>query len=148
MVKDRNSRRQAIARVAGDPQLVVLGYQFDAAVAKLLSMEMHDPDSVEANSRLESLLASMEPIEREIMALPARTMAGLAVKARLAAHIVSNYWDVPLERLDLDARAFRLLVDAVCAVAGVSLPFSPPTGLAVSRGELVGQRRAAAPDPS
>jgi hypothetical protein len=50
-------------------------------------------------------------------------IAGVAVKARVAAHVVSNYWDVPLDQLDLDAKAFRLLVEAVCNVAGTSLPF-------------------------
>jgi hypothetical protein len=55
-------------------------------------------------------------------------MAGIAVKARVAAHIVSNYWDVPLDRLDIDARAFRLLVEAVFSAAEVSLPFLSDSG--------------------
>jgi hypothetical protein len=65
----------------------------------------------------------MEPLEHAILATPADVIEDIAVKARLAAHLASNYWEVPSDRLDLEARAFRLLVEAVCDVAGVSLPF-------------------------
>jgi hypothetical protein len=103
-----------------DDKLLALGRQFDVALAKLLSLQMSDADAI---GRIEQCLAGMEPIERAILAIPADGMAGVAIKARVAAHVVSNYWDVPLDHLDLDARAFRLLVEAVCSVAGVSLPF-------------------------
>jgi hypothetical protein len=105
--------------------LLALGRQFDAALAKLLSLQMRDADAIRG---VEAFLARMEPIERAILAIPADSLAGVAVKARVAAHVVSNYWDVPLDRLDLDARAFRLLVEAVCSVAGTSLPFPAGAG--------------------
>ena len=87
---------------------------------QLTSLEMNEVAPV---GRIEAFLASIEPLERAILATPANGIAGIAVKARVAAHIVSNYWDVPLDSLDLDARAFRILVEAVCRAAGVSLPF-------------------------
>jgi hypothetical protein len=115
----RRSVRRTRRRRRDDAELRVLGQQFDAAIRRLGSLETNEAAPI---SRIEAFLASMEPLERAILAMPADGMAGIAVKARVAAHIVSNYWDVPLDRLDLDARAFRLLVEAVCNAAGVSLP--------------------------
>jgi hypothetical protein len=103
-----------------DAELRALGQKFDAAVRRLASLEMNHAAPI---SRIEGFLASMESLERAILATPAKSIAGIAVKARVAAHIVSNYWDVPLDRLDLDARAFRHLVESVCSAAEVSLPF-------------------------
>jgi hypothetical protein len=123
-----------------DDELLVLGRQFDAALAKLLSLQMRDADAI---GRIEQFLAGMEPIERAILAIPADGMAGVAVKARVAAHVVSNYWDVPLDRLDLDARAFQLLVEAVCSVAGVSLPFPAEAGTAHAPSDDLGGAGAA-----
>jgi hypothetical protein len=113
--------RRSPRRRRDDAELRALGRQFDAAMRRLGSLETNEAAPI---SRIEEFLASMEPLERAILATPADGMAGIAVKARVAAHIVSNYWDVPLDRLDLDARAFRLLVEAVCSAAEVSLPFS------------------------
>jgi hypothetical protein len=115
----RKTSRAARPR-RNDAELLALGRQFDAALTKLLSLQMCD---VAAVDRIETFLAGMESIERAILTIPADGVAGVAVKARVAAHVVSNYWDVPLNQLDLDARAFRLLVEAVCNVAGTSLPF-------------------------
>jgi len=123
----RRKASRAARKRRDDAELLALGRQFDAALAKLLSLQMRDPDAI---GPIEAFLAHMEPIERAILAMPADSMAGVAVKARVAAHVVSNYWDVPLDRLDLDARAFRHLVEAVCSVAGVSLPFRSDAGTA------------------
>jgi hypothetical protein len=84
-----------------------------------LTVQTRTPKSI---WRTEELLAQMEPIERAILALPAAGMEGVAVKARVAAQVVSNYWDIPLDRLDLDAKVLRLLIEAICSVAGLSLP--------------------------
>ena len=69
------------------------------------------------------MLGRLEPIERAIMATPARTVAGLGVKARDAAYVMSEYWDAPIDKIDSDARAVRLLIEAVCGSAGLFLPF-------------------------
>jgi hypothetical protein len=131
MGKNHKSRRRKSPRLGlqrrDDAELLALGQQFDAALAKLLSLQMCDGDA-EAVDRIEAFLARMEPIERAILTIPADSLAGVAVKARVAAHVASNYWDMPLDQLDLDARAFRLLVEAVCGVAGASLPFSSDPG--------------------
>jgi hypothetical protein len=80
-------------------------------------------DDADASRQIESLLGSLEIVEKAIMATPARTIAGLGIKARHVAHVVSEHWDAPLERIDWDGRAVRLLVEAVCQAARVSLPF-------------------------
>lgn len=74
--------------------------------------------------KIESVLARLEPVEQAIMATPARTIAGLGIKARHAAYVVSEYWDAPIEQIDWDARAVRLLIEAVCKAADVLLPFA------------------------
>ncbi len=89
-----------------------------------------DDDSTPTRA-VESVLCRLEPIEREIMATPARTIVGLGIKAWHAAHVVSEHWNAPIEHVDWDARAIRLLIEAVCEVAGVELPFS-------RRGDLKG----------
>jgi|SRR5665213_1487509 len=56
--------------------------------------------------------ATDEPACR-IMALPARTIAGLAVKARVAKLAASNYWDDPDDDADWDKLIVRKLIDAI-----------------------------------
>jgi len=57
------------------------------------------------------------------MRAPASTIAGLGVKARHAAHVMSQYWEAPIDRIDWDAQAVRLLIEAVCDFAHTPLPF-------------------------
>jgi hypothetical protein len=72
--------------------------------------------------RTEAVLARLYPIEQAIMATPARTITGLGVKARHAAYVVSHYWEAPIDQIDWDARAIRLLIEAVCGLANGPLP--------------------------
>jgi hypothetical protein len=39
------------------------------------------------------------------------------------AYLASQYWSAPINEIDWDAQAVRLLIEAVCKVAGVPLPF-------------------------
>jgi len=119
-----------------DAVLVALGRSFEALSAELATLQQQDGQSAAATcdaksqvaavvvsgvERIEAVLSSLDPIERAIMAIPARTVVGLGVKARHAAHVLSNYWtDVP-ERLDWDARTMRHLIESACSVAGVDL---------------------------
>lgn len=123
MRKNRKSLGQKWipSRGAKDPELQVLGRQFKAATRELIELEA---DASQTVDRIEAHLAAMEPVESAILAMPARGIAGLEVKARVAAHVLSNYWEVPLDRLDFDARVVRLLIDAVFGAAGVSNPLS------------------------
>lgn len=74
--------------------------------------------------KIESVLARLEPVERAIMTTPARTIVGLGIKARHAAYVVAEHWDIPIEQVDWDARAVRLLIEAISEVAGMPLLFS------------------------
>ncbi len=57
------------------------------------------------------------------MRTPASTIAGLGVKARHAAYVVSQYWEEPLDQIDWEAQAVRRLIEAVCEIARTPLPF-------------------------
>ncbi|WP_315783426.1 hypothetical protein [Bradyrhizobium sp. SZCCHNPS1003] len=103
-----------------DSGLIVLGKQFEEAITKIAAL--YDPALPSHLERIESMLADLAPIEQAIMATPARTLAGLGVKARHAAYVVSEHWDAPIDQIDWDARAVRSLIEAVCDVA--SRPFS------------------------
>ena len=83
-------------------------------------------------TQVEAILARLSPIEQAIMATPAVTIVGLGVKARHAAYVMSEYWDAPIDRIDWDARAVRLLIEAVCNVAQVRLPLCEAAGDAQS----------------
>lgn len=116
-----------------DSNLVALGKQFDEAVTRL--RRLYDPACPNRHLQLiESLLVGLEPIEQAIMAIPARTITGLGVKARHAAYVISEHWDAPIDKIDWDARAVRSLIEAVCDVACVSL-WSESDRATYSRGE-------------
>jgi hypothetical protein len=84
-------------------------------------VEGHGDEEV-ATRQIESILARLSPIERAIMQTPARSIEGLGVTARHAAHVVSHYWEAPIDRIDWDAQAMRLLIEAVCDLARSPLP--------------------------
>ena len=81
-----------------------------------------DPDQADRTEKTEAVLARLYPIEQAIMATPARTIRGLGVKARHAAYVLSHYWEAPIDRIDWDARAMRLLIEAICGLANAPLP--------------------------
>jgi len=106
-----------------DLDLLALGRQFEEIAANV--HELHNPASPNDHLELvEAMLGRLEPIERAIMATPARTVAGLGVKARHAAYVMSEYWNAPIDQIDWDARAVRFLIEAVCDVACMPLSFS------------------------
>jgi hypothetical protein len=120
-----------------DATLVALGHKFEALSAELAALQREE-DTVKHTTprdeqlpnessisplgeRIEAVLTRLDPVERAIMTIPAKTVVGLGVKARHAAYVLSNYWaDVP-ERLDWDARTIRLLIESTCTVAGIVL---------------------------
>ena len=131
-----------------DAALLMFEVQFDGLVSELLSAQKLNVESdssslhqrslvrgrllagLEAQSdhdaqtqQIESILARLYPIEQAIVQTPARTIAGLGVKARHAAYVMSHYWESPIDRIDWDARAVRSLIEAVCDFAQTPLPF-------------------------
>jgi len=71
--------------------------------------------------QVEAILVRLYPIEQGILQTRACTIAGLGVKARHAAFVMSQYWEAPIDQIDWDARAVRLLIEAVCDVAHTPL---------------------------
>jgi hypothetical protein len=65
----------------------------------------------------------MSPIGHKIMAWPATTFAGLAIKARVVQDACGHYWDESYRDCDWDRQMVR-------AVNKISLP-SAPRGLEV-----------------
>jgi hypothetical protein len=143
----------AASAAAADAELIALERQFNAISAELLTLQqlcsdplrqcsaerLPDPAPARAyaqkqthnevvTEQMEAILTRLDPIERAIMAAPARTIAGLGVKARHAAYVTSHYWSAPIDKIDWDARAVRLLIEAVCVLARTPLPFRTVSG--------------------
>jgi hypothetical protein len=128
-----------------DSPLLALGDQFNSLLAELtavrdasdastsnsfqrdLQMEASAGTNLDNRTReAEAILARLYPIELTILSTPARTLADLGIKARHAAYVMSEYWETPINQLDWDARTARLLIEAICNLAGMPLPFDEP----------------------
>jgi hypothetical protein len=103
-----------------DSALIALGKQFEEIAGRVRKLQgsASPDDHIE---QIEAILSRLEPVERAIMAMPAHTVAGLGVKARHAKYVMSEYWDAPIDRIGWDARAVRLLIEAVCEAAHMPL---------------------------
>ncbi|CAL74711.1 hypothetical protein BRADO0788 [Bradyrhizobium sp. ORS 278] len=153
MSNDQSANRiEALGRsksaTAGDDRgLLALEAQLDDLVAQLLAAQEANgalitssdpppavPDDASGGTEnalvseaqekcVEAILARLHPIERAIMAAPAYSIVGLGVKARHAAYVMSQYWDGPTDKIDWEAQAIRLLIEAVCEVARTPLSF-------------------------
>jgi hypothetical protein len=131
-----------------DSTLLELDRQFTVLVSELLAVERDNKQRVHndstatdgrcpvnvqldeeaATQRIESVLSRLEEIERGIMLSSAHTIVGLGVKARHAAYVTSEHWNAPTDRIDWDAQAIRLLIEAVCRMAHMPLPFRDREG--------------------
>ena len=125
----------AAAAAAPDVELLALGKQFDQFERQYQQVMERDRPRIErelqlleAQERSEKLdeefgpqsrpdaldiLDMMDAPTRRIMALPTTTLAGLAVKARVARFSCEHFWDEPEEDLDWDELMARKLIDAV-----------------------------------
>jgi hypothetical protein len=62
---------------------------------------------------------NVDPLQERILKLPAFTVAGLAVKARVLGFNKSRAWDREPPDLDYDLAIIRNLVENACALVGV-----------------------------
>lgn len=62
-------------------------------------------------------LDKLDAISREIWRLPATTIAGLAVKARIAKHSASDVWESPNDDTDFSRLAIRHTINALLEIA-------------------------------
>jgi hypothetical protein len=120
----------SVAGHSGDEELLALWRQIEPIAARcreLSKMQDRVTAEIEAlHGKLHDIgcqieaCDSTELIER-IMALPAHTLAGLAVKARVAAIECSNYWTAGDGAGWSDKNA-RAVIEAVLRLAGEPLP--------------------------
>src|SRR5215207_5807482 len=73
-----------------------------------------------AHKRMDAVTDISHPLESRALELPAYTLAGVAVKARiLGAWLHEDVWATPVEERDWDDLVMCNLVEAVCTLAGV-----------------------------
>jgi hypothetical protein len=115
---------QLTAAQEANGELVASSDELPAALSNASGGATENASLSEAQAkRVEAILACLHPIERAIMAAPAYSIVGLGVKARHAAYVMSQCWEEPTEKIDWEARAIRLLIEAVCDVAHTPLSF-------------------------
>jgi hypothetical protein len=115
---------QLVAAQEGNRELIASSDQLPAMPKNATGDDRESASVNEAQAkRVETILARLYPIERAIMAAPAHSIVGLGVKARHAAYVMSQYWEEPTEKIDWEAQAVRLLIEAVCDVARTPLSF-------------------------
>ena len=131
----REAELTAAPALAPDAELLALGKQVDQLERQYHEVMERDRPRIERELQL---LEAQEPFEkldeefgpqsrpdaldildtmdapiRRIMALPVTTLAGLAVKARVARFSCEHFWDEPEEDLDWHELMARKLIDAV-----------------------------------
>ncbi len=104
-----------------EEQFIILAAELDRGGA-----DLGDRDDEYLTAQDEAVLARLDPIERAIMETPAHTIIGLSVKARHLAYVVSEYWEAPIDQIEWQGRAIRLLVEAICNIADAPLHISGP----------------------
>lgn len=65
-------------------------------------------------------VSAMQPLWEQVIAIPATTIAGLAVKARVMRFFCQNYWEESDADADVDVLLCRKLCDAVIDMASRS----------------------------
>jgi hypothetical protein len=113
LLRPDNSTNSDAVLLALETQFVTIAAELDRNI-NCLRRELADEAQLKED---EDVLARLAPIEQAIMETPAYTITGLSVKARHVAHVLSEYWEVPLDQIDWEGRAVRLLVEAICSVA-------------------------------
>jgi hypothetical protein len=93
--------------------------QFDAAIRKINDDVFGAIEKTEQHP--DDIMNESSAVSNAIVAIPAITIAGLSVKARLAAFAASNYWDENDKDADWDHLAVRKLIDAVIGVAAATV---------------------------
>jgi len=141
---DATELRGRVDPACDDSALLTLERQFNEMVADLLTAERVNEelagcsvprsfgqradhldalhDGATRTKEVEAILVRLYPVERAIVQTPARTVVGLGVKARHAAYVMSEHWEAPIDSIDWDAQAVRLLIEAICDFACTPLP--------------------------
>jgi hypothetical protein len=73
----------------------------------------------DADTALEEAYSRTDKLSKVIGTLPARTVEGMAVKARVTALACSHYWSESIKRIDWEDEQARLLVESAFQAAGI-----------------------------
>jgi hypothetical protein len=140
------SRRHLVTTAAALPALAIPALASDAsgsnhAEAELIALgdellslwpefvaardafnESGGPDGRPEEIRYSTVNDELSELDREIMEIPSRTLAGLRVKVMAPIHWMDpGHWDGSFDDLDGDGQAARSLIEAVCAVTDIDL---------------------------
>jgi hypothetical protein len=77
------------------------------------------PPLADADTALDEAYGRTDKLSKVIRTLPARTIGGVAVKARVAALACAHYWRDPIKLIDWEDEQARLLVEATFHAAGI-----------------------------
>jgi hypothetical protein len=132
------SRRHLVTAAAALPALAVPAFAADHPDAELIALgdELQrlwpgylasiaatnsDDDLISDAAWPEYEAIDWETCElaEKIIAVPARTLAGLRVKAIVAIHSSWFLWDQPFDDLDWNQKGARALMEAACSVTGL-----------------------------
>jgi hypothetical protein len=94
------------------------GYNNDQLMAAYIEIEKDLSEGI--GEHPDDAMNDVDGVSRAIVAIPATTIAGLAVKARLAAFANEGSWDDSDEDADCEVLTVRKLVDAVIRLASSS----------------------------
>src|SRR5450631_3158041 len=95
LIRPDNSTNSDAVLLALETQFVTIAAELDRNI-NCLRRELADEAQLKED---EDVLARLAPIEQAIMETPAYTITGLSVKARHVAHVLSEYWEVPLDQI-------------------------------------------------
>jgi hypothetical protein len=91
------------------------------AMEKVVRAELGTEDAIRA---CDEVWRRADIIHRQIIAQPARTLRGIAVKARAAAVLaMPQLWNEPAKDLDWHDEVARKLVESICDAAEMPLPY-------------------------
>jgi hypothetical protein len=76
----------------------------------------------EAHAALELLDDRADDLTIKILEAPVHTLAGLRAKVAVAVDTNPRLWWKPVEDLDCDQKAQRMLIEAVCSLTGFEVP--------------------------
>jgi hypothetical protein len=117
---------EAIGPNHPDAELIALGDElrrvwpeYLAVLSTLNEYGFDPPDEISA--RYYALDWQTGELAEKIMAAPARTLAGLGVKAIVAIHASPHFWDEPFQDTDWDQKGPRALIEAVCSLTGLDV---------------------------
>ena len=101
-----------------DAELIELGRWFDGLELRFTAAQEAELEAEDRDANCTDIANTMCPISLRITALPANTIEGLAVKAKIAKFFCSHFWETESEGdCDWDMLLARKLIESIEAAA-------------------------------